>query len=70
MVAKCLEHRLYWPLYFCLLSFLLQKSVLYEWAGAEHRVLWLLSAHSNGLLSDARQCVVLGFTSIYSLHLS
>lgn len=69
VVAECAQHWLHRPLHLRLLCFLLPKSVLYEWPSAEHRVLRLLSAHGDGLLTDAGQRVILGITGIYSLHL-
>lgn len=69
VVAERAQHRLYWHLHLCLLGFLLPEPVLYERPGAEHRVLRLLSAHSDGVLTDAGQRVVLGLAGIYSLHL-
>lgn len=69
VVAERAQHWLHRHLHLRLLCFLLSKPILYEWPCTKHRVLWLFSAHSDGLLIDAGQCVVLGFTGIYTLHL-
>ncbi len=69
MVAERAQHRLHRPLHLRLLCFLLPEPLVYERLGAEHGVLRLLSAHGDGLLTDAGQRVVLGLTGIYSLHL-
>lgn len=69
VVAERPEHRLHRPLHLRLLRFLLPEQVLYERRGAEHRVLRLLSAHRDGLLTDAGQRVVLGLPGFHSLHL-
>lgn len=69
VVAERSQHWFHWHLHLCVLCFLLLEPIIYEWPCTEHRVLWLLSAYINGLLTDARQRIILGIFSLYTLHL-
>lgn len=69
VVAEHSQHWFHWHFHLRVFRFLLLEPIIYERPCTEHRVLWLLFAYINGLLTDAGQRIILGIFSLYTLHL-